>query len=195
MTKNKLFLGILSLLAFFGLAMTQASVIDQAHIFNQVTNNLVTQKNETYQKTKLKEKPIVNLVSVTSNRAFKQLKPRKNQIIIVTIHQQKNNVQILVGSKFKKVLPVTTTNNIIRYAGDDLRSKQNKTFNKGIRKVFNACTTLIDQELNLPADKNTLSSVQLQKVNHPQSLNLVWAIIVALAITVAFSWQKKRNKR
>lgn len=92
-------------------------------------------------------------------------------------------------------MPVTTTNNIIRYAGDDLRSKQNKTFNDGIRKVFNACTTLVDQELNLPADKNTLSNEQLQKLNHPQSLNLVWAIIVALAITVAFSWQKKRNKR
>ncbi|QNQ80973.1 TPM domain-containing protein [Lactobacillus sp. PV034] len=195
MTKNKLFLAILSLLAFFSLAMTQASVIDQAHIFNQATNNLVTQKNETYQKTKLKEKPIVNLVSVTSNRAFKQLKPRKNQIIIVTIHQQKNNVQILVGSKFKKVLPVTTTNNIIRYAGDDLRSKQNKTFNKGILKVFNACTTLIDQELNLPADKNTLSSEQLQRVNHPQSLNLVWALVVVLIVTFFFSWQKKRNKR
>lgn len=195
MTQNKLFLGILSLLAFFGLAMTSPNVKDQAHIFNQATNNLVAKKNEAYQHSKLKEKPVVNLVSVTNNKAFKQLKPRKNQIIIVTIHQQKNNVQILVGSKFKKVLPVTTTNNIIRYAGDDLRSKQNKTFNDGIRKVFNACTTLVDQELNLPADKNTLSNEQLQKLNHPQSLNLVWAIIVALAITVAFSWQKKRNKR
>ena len=195
MMKNKLFLGVLTLLAFWGLAMKQSNVSDQAHIFNIPTNKLVSEKNEAYQASKLKEKPVIDLVSVTNNDAFKRLKPHKNQVLIVTIHQKKNNIQILVGSNFKKTLSSTTTSNIIRYAGNELRSSNNSTFNKGIRSVFNACTTLIDQELNLPADKNALSSTQLQKINHPQSVNFVWGIIIALGATIVFSWYQRRNRR
>lgn len=195
MMKHKVFLGILTLLAFFGLAMKQPNVNDHAHIYNATTNKLVSEKNETYQTSKLKEKPVIDLVSITNNDAFKRLKPHKNQVLIVTIHQKKNNVQILVGSNFKKKLSATTTSNILRYAGDDLRSSNNRTFNKGIRKVFNACTTLIDQELSLPADKNALSNNQLQKINHPQSVNLVWGIIIALGATIVFSWYQRRNRR
>ena len=195
MMKHKVFLGILTLLAFFGLAMKQPNVNDHAHIYNATTNKLVSEKNETYQTSKLKEKPVINLVSITNNDAFKRLKPHKNQVLIVTIHQKKNNVQILVGSNFKKTLSATTTSNIIRYAGDELRSSNNRTFNKGIRKVFNACTTLIDQQLSLPADKNALSNNQLQKINHPQSVNLVWGIIIALGATIVFSWHQRRNRR
>lgn len=195
MMKHKVFLGILTLLAFFCLAMKQPNVNDHAHIYNATTNKLVSEKNETYQTSKLKEKPVINLVSITNNDAFKRLKPHKNQVLIVTIHQKKNNVQILVGSNFKKTLSATTTSNIIRYAGDELRSSNNRTFNKGIRKVFNACTTLIDQQLSLPADKNALSNNQLQKINHPQSVNLVWGIIIALGATIVFSWYQRRNRR
>lgn len=195
MMKHKVFLGILTLLAFFGLAMKQPNVNDHAHIYNATTNKLVSEKNETYQTSKLKEKPVIDLVSITNNDAFKRLKPHKNQVLIVTIHQKKNNVQILVGSNFKKTLSATTTSNIIRYAGDELRSSNNRTFNKGIRKVFNACTTLIDQELRLPADKNALSNNQLQKINHPQSVNFVWGIIIAIGATIVFSWYQRRNKR
>ena len=195
MMKNKLFLGILTLLAFLGLAMKQPNVNDHAHIYNATTSKLVSEKNETYQTSKLKEKPVIDLVSITNNDAFKRLKPHKNQVLIVTIHQKKNNVQILVGSNFKKTLSATTTSNIIRYAGDELRSSNNRTFNKGIRKVFNACTTLIDQELSLPADKNALSNNQLQKIKHPQSVNLVWGIIIALGATIVFSWYQRRNRR
>ena len=195
MMKHKVFLGILTLLAFFGLAMKQPNVNDHAHIYNVTTNKLVSEKNETYQTSKLKEKPVIDLVSITNNDAFKRLKPHKNQVLIVTIHQKKNNVQILVGSNFKKTLSATTTSNIVRYAGDDLRSSNNRTFNKGIRKVFNACTTLIDQELSLPADKNALSNNQLQKINHPQSVNFVWGIIIALGATIVFSWYQRRNRR
>ena len=193
--KHKVFLGILTLLAFFGLAMKQPNVNDHAHIYNATTNKLVSEKNETYQTSKLKEKPVIDLVSITNNDAFKRLKPHKNQVLIVTIHQKKNNVQILVGSNFKKTLSATTTSNIIRYAGDELRSSNNRTFNKGIRKVFNACTTLIDQEIRLPADKNALSNNQLQKINHPQSVNLVWGIIIAIGATIVFSWYQRRNRR
>lgn len=195
MMKHKVFLGILTLLAFFGLAMKQPNVNDHAHIYNATTSKLVSEKNETYQTSKLKEKPVIDLVSITNNDAFKCLKPHKNQVLIVTIHQKKNNVQILVGSNFKKTLSATTTSNIIRYAGDELRSSNNRTFNKGIRKVFNACTTLIDQELRLPADKNALSNNQLQKINHPQSVNFVWGIIIAIGATIVFSWYQRRNKR
>lgn len=195
MMKHKVFLGILTLLAFFGLAMKQPNVNDHAHIYNATTNKLVSEKNETYQTSKLKEKPVIDLVSITNNDAFKRLKPHKNQVLIVTIHQKKNNVQILVGSNFKKTLSATTTSNIIRYAGDELRSSNNRTFNKGIRKVFNACTTLIDQEIRLPADKNALSNNQLQKINHPQSVNLVWGIIIAIGATIVFSWYQRRNRR
>ena len=193
--KNKIFLGILTLLAFFGLAMKQTNISDQAHIFNTTTKNLVTQKNDSYRTSKLSQKPEINLVSVTNDKKFDNLKPKKNQILIVTIHKQRNNVQILVGSNFEKILSSTTTSNIIRYAGDDLRSNKNKTFNQGIRTVFNACATLIDQQYHLPVDKNTLSSEQLQKINHPNSVNLVWGIIIAIIVTIIFSWYQNRNKR
>ncbi|KRM85267.1 beta-propeller domain-containing protein [Lactobacillus hominis DSM 23910 = CRBIP 24.179] len=186
--KNKIFLLFLLPICLLGMSMSNASVKDPLHFYNSQTRQLVETKNSYYRKTKAK--PEVILVSVKNDDQIKQLKPSSKQVIIATGHSQndRKNVQILAGKSLQKVLSQTQVANIIRYAGKDLRSKKNATFNKGIRSVVNACTTLIDQKYNFPGDKNTLTSQQMQKINHPQSVNLVWGIVIAIIATGAFTW-------
>lgn len=184
--KNKIIVMLTFIISLFAVGAGQSFIKDQARIYNQKTNNLVEKKNQIYQKTKAK--PHISLVSVTSQKEFDKLRPTANNLIIATLHQKKNNVQILVGKNQKKVFSDNQVSNIIRYAGDNLRSSNNSTFNKGIRTVFNACTTLLDQKYNFPGDKNTLTKEQMQRLNHPQSMNLVWGLVVAVIATFAFTW-------
>lgn len=186
--KNKIWLFALLPILMICLAAKSSSVQDPMNFYNAPTRELVESKNESYQKTKAK--PEIKLVSVKNDDQIKQIKPKAKQVIVATGHSKndRKNVQILVGKNFQKILSQTQVSNIIRYAAKDLRSSKNATFNKGIRLVINACTTLIDQKYNFPGDKHTLTSQQMQKINHPQSVNLAWGIVIAIIATVAFSW-------
>lgn len=184
--KNKFIFTFLAACLIALLGMGQSQVDDPVGIFDPVTKQLVESKNQTYRKTKAK--PQIKLVSVKSNAALNKIKANKKTAIIAVAHTPKNNVQLIVGSSLKKPLSDLQTGNIIRYAGKDLRSSNSKKFNKGIRTVFNATATLIDQKYNFPGDKNTMTQEQLQKINHPQSMNMVWAIVVAVVATGAFTW-------
>ena len=84
--------------------------------------------------------------------------------------------------------------NIIRYAGNKLRSEKQATFNSGIQLVFNACATLIAQKDKLSYDKNSLTQEELQKIDHPQSVNLVWGLVIAALISFGLVLFKSMRK-
>lgn len=174
-----------------GMGMSKSPVNDSLSLYNSETVKLATQKNQTYQK--VKTKPEIQLNSLNSESNLNKLKAEKNQILIATAHAKngRNNVQIIAGANFKSVFTTGQISNIIRYAGNDLRSSNNKTFNKGIRTVFNASATLVDQKYQLPGDKNTLTQSEMQKLNHPQSVNFVWGLIIVIVGTGAFAWYQR----
>ena len=84
--------------------------------------------------------------------------------------------------------------NIIRYAGNKLRRKKKSSFNSGIRLVFNACATLIAQKDKLSYDKNSLTQEELQKIDHPQSVSLVWGLVIAALISFGLVLFKSTRK-
>ena len=144
--KNKFIsFGILLISFLLFTASTTSFVSDLQNLFNNQTKELVTQKNKEYQKTK--NKPEIRLLSLKNSNDINKIRPMKNQVIIVAALQNKRkNVQILVGKNYQDVLTQNKCSNIIRYAGDKLRSEKKSSFNSGIRLVFNACATLIAQK-------------------------------------------------
>lgn len=95
--KNK-FVSFLSLLACLLLltASTSSFINDPENLFNTKTEELVTQKNVEYQKTK--SKPEIRLLSLKDSNAINRIRPQKNQVIIAAaLQNKKKNIQILVG--------------------------------------------------------------------------------------------------
>lgn len=163
-------------------ASTSSFVSDPQGLFDNQTKELVNQKNKSYQETKTK--PEIRLLSLKKSSDLNRIRPLKNQVIIATaLQDKKKNVQIIVGQNYQDVLTQSKCSNIIRYAGDKLRSSKLETFNSGIRLVFNACATLIAQKDKLSYDKNSLTQDELQKIDHPQSVNLVWGLVIAALIS------------
>lgn len=192
--KNKFIsFGILLISFLLFTASTASFVSDPQNLFNNQTKELVTQKNKEYQKTK--NKPEIRLLSLKNSNDINKIRPMKNQVIIVAALQNKRkNVQILVGKNYQDVLTQNKCSNIIRYAGDKLRSEKKSNFNSGIRLVFNACATLIAQKDKLSYDKNSLTQEELQKVDHPQSVSLVWGLVIAALISFGLVLFKSTRK-
>ncbi|OYS19918.1 beta-propeller domain-containing protein [Lactobacillus taiwanensis] len=192
--KNK-FVSFLSLLACLLLltASTSSFINDPENLFNTKTEELVTQKNVEYQKTK--SKPEIRLLSLKDSNAINRIRPQKNQVIIAAaLQSKKKNIQILVGKNYQDTLTQSKCSNIIRYAGNKLRSEKQATFNSGIQLVFNACETLIAQKDKLSYDKNSLTQEELQKIDHPQSVNLVWGLVIAALISFGLVLFKSMRK-
>lgn len=181
--KNK-FIAVFLLLASLLMltASTSSFVSDPQGLFDNQTKELVNQKNKSYQEAKTK--PEIRLLSLKKSSDLNRIRPLKNQVIIVAaLQDKKKNVQIIVGQNYQDVLPQSKCSNIIRYAGNKLRSSKPETFNSGIRLVFNACATLVAQKDKLSYDKNSLTQDELQKIDHPQSVNLVWGLVIAALIS------------
>ena len=192
--KNKFIsFGILLISFLLFTASTTSFVSDLQNLFNNQTKELVTQKNKEYQKTK--NKPEIRLLSLKNSNDINKIRPMKNQVIIVAALQNKRkNVQILVGKNYQDVLTQNKCRNIFRYAGDKLRSEKKSSFNSGIRLVFNACATLIAQKDKLSYDKNSLTQEELQKIDHPQSVSLVWGLVIAALISFGLVLFKSTRK-
>lgn len=192
--KNK-FVSFLSLVVGLLLltASTSSFVSDPENLFNTKTKELITQKNIKYQK--VKSKPEIRLLSLEDSSTINRIQPQKNQVIIaVALQNKKRNVQILVGKNYQDTLTQAKCSNIIRYAGNKLRSERRTTFNSGIQLVFNACATLIAQKDKLSYDKNSLTQEELQKIDHPQSVNLVWGLVIAALISFGLVLFKSMRK-
>ena len=167
--KNKIISLVSLLICLLTLtASTKSFVSDPQGLFDNQTKELVNQK----------------------------IQPLKNQIIIaVALQNKKKNVQIIVGKNYQDPLTQSKCGNIVRYAGNKLRSEKAATFNSGIRLVFNACATLVAQKDKLSYDKNSLTQDELQKIDHPQSVNLVWGLVIAALISFGLVLFKSFRKK
>ena len=181
--KNKI-IGLVSLLICLLTltASTKSFVSDPQGLFDNQTKELVNQKNESYQKTKTK--PEIRLLSLKDSNDLNRI-----------LQNKKKNVQIIVGKNYQDPLTQSKCGNIVRYAGNKLRSEKAATFNSGIRLVFNACATLVAQKDKLSYDKNSLTQDELQKIDHPQSVNLVWGLVIAALISFGLVLFKSFRKK
>ena len=189
------------LLAFVTLsAFSVPNLSDNAHIVNTETKKLIAAKNGRYYQTK--EQPQINVVTVNrlDNLTPKHLNKSKRQAFIVVGEKgTKKNVEIYSSKDLHDAFTADTRMNILRSASQDLKSNNNATFNRGLRYVFRACATKIDQQYNYALDKNDLTNQELNDLNHPNRI----ALPVAFAIVIlagALIWflkytQKKNNSQ
>ena len=65
---------------------------------------------------------------------------------------------------------------------DKLRRHNNATFNEGLRFVFRACATRVDQQYQYALDKYDLSTSEQNKISHPHRVALPIALALAFLI-------------
>lgn len=162
----------------------QPNVEDNAHILNKETKTLINEKNNRYLQTK--EKPQISVITV---RRLNKLTPKalnhskRSVFIVVGQKGKKRNVQIYSTKDLHGAFTADARANILRAEVDKLRSHKNAEFNEGLRFVFRACSTKVDQQYQYALDKYDLNSSEQNKISHPRSVALPIALALAFLIT------------
>lgn len=181
------------------MAFTDANLQDNVNIINRQTRKLIVAKNGRYLQTK--EAPQITVLTVKrlNNLTPKNLNKQKRQVYIVVGQKaKKRNVQIYSSADLHSAFTAESRMNIIRAAAKDLRSQNKATFNHGLRFVFKACATRIDQRYQYALDKYDLSSSELEKIDHPNKVALPIALAIAVLVTVLIYFLhqiRRRNPR
>ena len=177
--------GLVGLLLVFltTTGFVQPNIEDHAHILNKETKTLITEKNNRYFQTK--EQPQISVITVKrlnklTPKALNRLK--RSVFIIVGQKGEKRNVQIFSTKDLHGAFTADTRANIIRAEVDKLRSHNNATFNEGLRFVFRACATRVDQQYQYALDKYDLSTSEQNKISHPH--RVAFPIALALAFLI-----------
>lgn len=177
------------------LAFSDANINDSAQLLNRQTRELIKQKNNRYFQTK--EQP---QIEVQTFKRVKHLTPKKlNQhrrrvYLVIGVTAAKREVQIYSSKDLHSSFTATIRGNIIRAAVTDLQSKHSAKLNRGIRFVFRAIATKIDQRYQYALDKYDLSSDELAKVNHAHTLALPMALAIVILIS-ALAYLFKQTRR
>ena len=182
-TKLLIFAGLL--ITFVTLSgFSQNNIEDNAHILNKETKQLITAKNDRYWQTKEQPQIVVKTVNRLNHLTPKKLSKQKNKVfIVIGIKKDKKNVQIFSTKDLHGAFTAESRGSIIRAAGDELRSNNITTFNKGVRFVFRACATKVDQQYQYTLDKYDLTDSEQSKIAHPRKVAL--PIALALVVVVA----------
>ncbi|TSO27046.1 TPM domain-containing protein [Lactobacillus sp. LL6] len=196
------------LLIFTGLVITfltlsgfsQKDIEDNAHVLNKETKQLITAKNNRYWQTKEQPQVVVKTVTRLNHLTPKRLNKQKNKVfIVIGVKKDKKNVQIFSTKDLHGAFTAESRASIIRAAGDELRSDNNTTFNKGVRFVFRACATKVDQQYQYTLDKYDLTDSEQNKISHPRKVALPIAlalvVVVAGMIYVLRGVRVKNNKK
>lgn len=164
--------GLVGLLLVFltTTGFVQPNIEDHAHILNKETETLITEKNNRYFQTK--EQPQISVITVKRlNKLTPKALNRSKRLVFIVVGQkgEKRNVQIFSTKDLHGAFTADTRANIIRAEVDKLRSHNNATFNEGLRFVFRACATRVDQQYQYALDKYDLSTGEQNKISHPIS--------------------------
>lgn len=177
--------GLVGLLLVFltTTGFVQPNIEDHAHILNKETKTLITEKNNRYFQTK--EQPQISVITVERlNKLTPKALNRSKRLVFIVVGQkgEKRNVQIFSTKDLHGAFTADTRANIIRAEVDKLRSLSNATFNEGLRFVFRACATRVDQQYQYALDKYDLSTSEQNKISHPHSVALPIALALAFLI-------------
>lgn len=184
MLKTKL----VAVIALFGLFLTTTAfsnpdLHDNCNLVEKETSKLIKEKNNRYLQTSEQPKIIVKTVNRVDHLTPKKLSKYKRTVFIVVGYKdKKKNVQIYSSKDLHSAFTADIRGNIIRSQSDQLRSNNKKEFNKGLRFVFRACATTIDQRYQYALDKYDLSNDERTQLTHPRRLALPIALALVLVI-------------
>nr|WP_278965633.1 TPM domain-containing protein [Lactobacillus apis] len=184
MLKTKL----VAVIALFGLFLTATAfsnpdLHDNCNLVEKETSKLIKEKNNRYLQTSEQPKIIVRTVNRVDHLTPKKLSKYKRTVFIVVGYKdKKKNVQIYSSKDLHSAFTADIRGNIIRSQSDQLRSNNKKEFNKGLRFVFRACATTIDQRYQYALDKYDLSNDERTQLTHPRRLALPIALALVLVI-------------
>lgn len=184
MLKTKL----VAVIALFGLFLTTTAfsnpdLHDNCNLVEKETSKLIKEKNNRYLQTSEQPKIIVKTVNRVDHLTPKKLSKYKRTVfIIVGYKDKKKNIQIYSSKDLHSAFTADIRGNIIRSQSDQLRSNNKKEFNKGLRFVFRACATTIDQRYQYALDKYDLSNDERTQLTHPRRLALPIALALVLVI-------------
>lgn len=184
MLKTKL-VAVIALVGLFltTTAFSNPDLHDNCNLVEKETSKLIKEKNNRYLQTSEQPKIIVKTVNRVDHLTPKKLSKYKRTVFIVVGYKdKKKNVQIYSSKDLHSAFTADIRGNIIRSQSDQLRSNNKKEFNKGLRFVFRACATTIDQRYQYALDKYDLSNDERTQLTHPRRLALPIALALVLVI-------------
>lgn len=184
MLKTKL-VAVIALIGLFltTTAFSNPDLHDNCNLVEKETSKLIKEKNNRYLQTSEQPKIIVKTVNRVDHLTPKKLSKYKRTVFIVVGYKdKKKNVQIYSSKDLHSAFTADIRGNIIRSQSDQLRSNNKKEFNKGLRFVFRACATTIDQRYQYALDKYDLSNDERTQLTHPRRLSLPIALALVLVI-------------
>ena len=184
MLKTKL-VAVIALIGLFltATAFSNPDLHDNCNLVEKETSKLIKEKNNRYLQTSEQPKIIVRTVNRVDHLTPKKLSKYKRTVFIVVGYKdKKKNVQIYSSKDLHSAFTADIRGNIIRSQSDQLRSNNKKEFNKGLRFVFRACATTIDQRYQYALDKYDLSNDERTQLTHPRRLALPIALALVLVI-------------
>lgn len=177
-----LFLGFL-LIWMISVGGKEAAVNDQLDVFSDETTQLVETRNKKFQLHHENAQ-----ILLQSGKSSKATNPKKNEIVIfVTQKVGKKNIEISIGENLKKIIPTTKSIMLVQALKQQLKSSNDKTFNFGVQKLINSTASLINEHYHIK-DKNDLSKKELNDLNHPQNMKMIWAIAIGIFVVIALAW-------
>lgn len=189
---------LIGLLSIFLLTsgFVQPNVTDNAHLLDKKTLALVEAKNNRYLQTK--EQPQIAVITV---KRLNHLTPanlnnaKKTAYIVVGQKGKKKNVQIYSSKDLHGAFNAESRLNIIRATSTELRSNNKAKFNKGLRFVFKACATRIDQQYQYSLDKYDLTNAEQDKISHPHRIALPIALGIVILVGALYYLFKNTRSR
>ncbi|MCI1986256.1 MAG: TPM domain-containing protein [Lactobacillus sp.] len=155
---------------------------DGIGLLDQSNQQLIDQKNQTYQTKKQKPQIGVAVVKSTGGEALGEYAPdlfkkwgigdsdRDNGVLIVFAKNAgQNNMRIEVGYGLEGDLTDALAGRILNQHLSDIKSKDPAKVNQALKAVFNAVATVVDQKYHYPKDDNTVSMSQYQQQERQQS--------------------------
>ncbi|WEV38434.1 TPM domain-containing protein [Lactobacillus sp. ESL0680] len=161
-----------------------ANIQDNGHLLERATKDLIVAKNDRYWQTGEQPQIVVRTLNRIDKLTPNNLaKSKRTVFIVVGTKGKKRNVQIYSSKDLHGAFTADTRGSIIRSQSEQLRSSSKSEFNKGLRFVFRACATTIDQQYQYSFDKYDLTNDERSQITHPHRLAL--PIALALVIVVA----------
>lgn len=181
-------------LALFLTASTKSLIVDNLNLLNNKTKTMLVETNNFYQKKSQHPKIIIQTTKQIDSLKPTHVNTETHTIyIIVGRNNNKTNVQIYRSKDMVNVISQKFIYDLISSQAALLKSSNKQKLNVGLQQIIRACITKIDQKFSYNNAQYELTSEQMNKLQHPNSMNMTWAIVIALIIGGVFWYLKKRR--
>ena len=181
-------------LALFLTASTKSFVVDHLHLLTDKTQTIINDTNNFYQKRTQRPKIIIETVNRIDNLKPNHLKDSSHSVYIVFGRKNnKTNVQIYRTKDMSNIINQKFIYNLISSQANTLKSADKQKVNASLQLLIKACITKINQKFSYDNAQYELTHEQMTKLQHPNSMNMGWAIVIALVVG-AVLWYFRKQK-